>query len=97
MTRFKARKTYTSDQGLTCSGCRQSIPAGQPFWRGTTKEPWHPSCKRMGVNVNKPVAPRYLTDNPVGKLCAGCDMEIHQDDLVVHRSAIPWHRECSRR
>jgi hypothetical protein len=95
MPRSTHRKTYTSRQVEVCSGCRQDIPVGTSFWRGTTKEPWHPSCKRMGVNVNKPAYKRYLTDDPVGQDCGGCGMVIHLDDQVVHKSAVPWHRECS--
>lgn len=88
------RRSYTSEEALTCAGCKGTIAAGESFWRGVTKEPWHKSCKRHGVNVARPTPKRFLHDDPVGQDCGGCGMEIYEDDKVAHVLARPWHKEC---
>lgn len=89
------QKIYTVTFEQFCAGCKGRIPAGNGFWKDRTKQPWHPACKRIGVTTTRVETPRYLFDDPVGEKCDGCGMEITEDDIVVHKSAKPWHKECS--
>ncbi|MBU1802382.1 hypothetical protein [Nocardioides sp.] len=88
------RRTYREGDDLTCAGCKGVILAGEKFWRGITREPWHPACRRLNVNTAHPITKRYLTDDPVGQSCGGCGCVITEHDTVVHKLAKPWHKEC---
>jgi len=90
------RKAYLSDSDETCGGCQLPIPAGEEFWRGRAREPWHKACRRINIHA-APERQRYIQDVPVGKPCEGCDCEISQDDQVIFIFTMPWHRECALR
>lgn len=89
------RRTYRSPTSLTCAGCRGEIEPGTKFWRGLTKEPWHPSCKRTGVVPGPAPIRRYPVDDPIGKHCGGCRLEILAGEAFVHLRAAPWHKFCA--
>ncbi len=90
------RRHYRSRIALTCAGCRAPISAGEPFVRGLTKEPWHTLCRRMRVSPERTLQSRYRQDDPTGKPCLGCGVEIATEDRVVFVTTTPWHTECRK-
>lgn len=90
---YRPTKVYIAQTDLRCSGCRSPIPEGEPFVRDAARSPWHKDCRRRGV-IPQRETPRYLTGDPIGKVCPGCDLLIYPSDEVVHRNAQSWHGDC---
>ena len=95
MKRTARTRRVTKGEHLVCGGCGERIYG--LYVRDLTKQPWHKSCRRMGVTKHSmSAAPaRYLgrADAP----CDGCGEQIHSDGDVVTVATIPWHRECFMR
>jgi hypothetical protein len=94
------RSRRRSHRALTCCRCTAPIPAGDVYLHDHG-EPVHEDCLDLYVrplvqNRHGGEPPRYLTDSPIGRPCEGCGDLIDGDDVVVHVSARPWHRECRK-
>jgi len=91
---WRAKQHQALQDGLVCGGCKQPIPRGTHYVQDRSRTKFHPLCKRAHVTVAKQQYRRYLVDPAVGATCPGCDHLITDEDRIVYRSAIPWHKEC---
>jgi hypothetical protein len=91
----RKRALYRSDTDEVCRACNGTIPAGQRFARGLTKEPYHHDCRRMGVRPPVP-EPRIVVGSTIPDYhpnCAWCDEPIG-DQKSITKDQLTYHRPC---